>query len=66
MGPTGSASRSWCGVGRKTGDSLRAGLVAKLIAWGIDGIITDDPGRLTSMLAARGLRVPPRYLGEKR
>ena len=36
-------------------------LVQKLISWGIDGIITDDPGQLDSMLAARYLRVPPRY-----
>jgi glycerophosphoryl diester phosphodiesterase len=32
-----------------------------MIEWGVDGIITDDPGRLTSMLAARGWRVPVRY-----
>ena len=32
-------------------------LVAKMIDWGVDGIISDDPGRLISMLAARGLRV---------
>lgn len=31
-----------------------------MIDWGFDGIITDDPGRLISMLAARGLRVPDR------
>ncbi len=36
-------------------------LVAKMIDWKVDGIITDDPGRLNSMLAARGLRVPPNY-----
>jgi glycerophosphoryl diester phosphodiesterase len=33
-------------------------LVDKLISWGVDGIITDDPARLNSMLAARGLPVP--------
>jgi glycerophosphoryl diester phosphodiesterase len=33
-------------------------LVAKLIEWGVDGIITDDPGRLISMLAARGYALP--------
>ena len=44
----------------KLGTTFDAGLVAKLLSWGVDGIITDDPGRLTSMLAARGLRVPPR------
>jgi hypothetical protein len=27
----------------------------------VDGIITDDPGRLISMLAARGWPVPDRY-----
>ena len=32
-------------------------LVHQMIEWGVDGIITDDPGRLISMLAARGLRV---------
>ena len=42
-----------------------AARVAKLIDWGVDGIITDDPGRLISMLAARGLRVPPRYPAAK-
>lgn len=36
-------------------------LVDKLISWGIDGIITDDPARLISMLAARGYPVPNRY-----
>lgn len=33
-------------------------LVDKLINWGVDGIITDDPARLNSMLAARGMPVP--------
>jgi glycerophosphoryl diester phosphodiesterase len=37
-----------------------AKLVDKLITWGVDGIVTDDPGRLASMLAARGLHVPER------
>ena len=32
-----------------------------MIDWGVDGIITDDPGRLISMLAARGWPVPDRY-----
>lgn len=45
----------------KLGTTFDAGLVAKLISWGVDGIITDDPGRLSSMLAARGLRVPRRW-----
>ncbi len=33
-------------------------LVSKLIDWGVDGIITDDPGMLISMLAARNLPLP--------
>lgn len=44
----------------KLGTAFDAKLVAKMIDWGVDGIITDDPGRLISMLAARGLSVPPR------
>lgn len=40
-------------------------LTEKMIHWKVDGIITDDPGRLNSMLAARGMRVPPRYGCEK-
>ncbi|MBF0208800.1 MAG: glycerophosphodiester phosphodiesterase, partial [Oligoflexia bacterium] len=37
-------------------------LIDKLIDWGVDGIITDDPGHLTSMLAARGYEVPLRFI----
>ncbi len=36
-------------------------LVSKLIDWGVDGIITDDPGMLISMLAARNYQLPARY-----
>ena len=45
----------------KLGTAFDANLVARMIDWGVDGIITDDPGRLISMLAARGLPVPDRY-----
>ena len=45
----------------RLGTAFDAKLTAKMIDWKVDGIITDDPGRLSSMLAARGLRVPPRY-----
>jgi len=45
----------------KLGSAFNAELTAKMIDWGVDGIITDDPGRLTSMLAARSLPVPDRY-----
>jgi len=45
----------------KLGTAFDAQLAAKMIEWGVDGIITDDPGRLISMLAARGLPVPVRY-----
>ena len=44
----------------KLGTAFEGALTARMIDWGVDGIITDDPGRLASMLAARGLRVPPR------
>lgn len=45
----------------KLGTAFNAELTAKMIDWGVDGIITDDPGRLISMLAARGRPVPERY-----
>jgi glycerophosphoryl diester phosphodiesterase len=45
----------------KLGTAFDAKLTSKMVDWGVDGIITDDPGRLTSMLAARGLPVPNRY-----
>jgi glycerophosphoryl diester phosphodiesterase len=45
----------------KLGTAFDAKLAARMIDWGVDGIITDDPGRLVSMLAARGLPVPDRY-----
>ena len=45
----------------KLGTTFDAALTAKLIDWGVDGIITDDPGRLSSMLAARGQPAPQRY-----
>jgi len=47
----------------KLGAAFDATLAARMIDWGVDGIITDDPGRLISMLAARGLRVPERSAG---
>jgi len=45
----------------KLGTAFDAKLTAKMIDWGVDGIITDDPARLNAMLAARGLPVPDRY-----
>ena len=45
----------------KLGTAFDPKLVEKMISWGVDGIITDDPGRLNSMLAARGLKLPRRY-----
>jgi glycerophosphoryl diester phosphodiesterase len=44
-----------------SGTVFNAGLVSKLISWGVDGIITDDPGMLISMLAARNYPLPARY-----
>ena len=48
----------------KLGAAFDTVLVDKMISWGVDGIITDDPGRLSSMLAARGQRAPERYKAE--
>lgn len=44
-----------------SGSTFDPALVNKLIDWGIDGIITDDPARLNSIIAARGLPVPKSY-----
>jgi glycerophosphoryl diester phosphodiesterase len=45
----------------RLGTAFDSKLVGKMIKWGVDGIITDDPGRLISMLAVRGRRVPKRF-----
>jgi glycerophosphoryl diester phosphodiesterase len=44
-----------------SGTTFNVALVSKLIDWGVDGIITDDPGQLISMLAARGYSLPVTY-----
>jgi len=44
-----------------SGTVFNADLVSTLISWGVDGIITDDPGMLISMLAARNYPLPARY-----
>jgi glycerophosphoryl diester phosphodiesterase len=44
-----------------SGAAFDAALVSKLIDWGVDGIITDDPGQLISMLSARGYSLPATY-----
>lgn len=44
-----------------TGSAFDFKLTADHIKWGVDGIITDDPGQLISMLAARNQRVPQAY-----
>lgn len=36
-------------------------LINKLISWGVDGIITDDPAHLNVMLAARNYKIPKNY-----
>jgi glycerophosphoryl diester phosphodiesterase len=43
----------------RLGTAFDPKLVNQMIGWGVDGIITDDPGRLISMLAARGIRAHP-------
>ena len=45
----------------KLGTTFDPVLVDQLIGWGVDGIITDDPGRLSSMLTARGYQLHNRY-----
>lgn len=45
----------------KLGSIFDPAMVDRLIGWNVDGIITDDPARLMSMLASRAQRVPPRY-----
>ncbi len=40
------------------GTTFDISLVSKLIEWGVDGIITDDPGQLISMLSARKYALP--------
>jgi glycerophosphoryl diester phosphodiesterase len=44
------------------GTAFSSTLVNQMLDWGVDGIISDDPGRLTSILAVRKMRVPMRYL----
>jgi glycerophosphoryl diester phosphodiesterase len=44
----------------RLGTAFDGRLTAKMIDWGVDGIITDDPARVSSMLAARGLKGPER------
>lgn len=44
-----------------SGTTFNVNLVSELIEWGVDGIITDDPGMLNSMLAARNYHLPLRY-----
>jgi glycerophosphoryl diester phosphodiesterase len=44
-----------------SGQAFDPKIVKKMIDWGVDGIITDDPGRLASILAARGYPVPRRH-----
>ncbi len=44
-----------------SGTTFDVALVSKLIEWGVDGIITDDPGLLISMLAARDCSLPVTY-----
>ncbi|MDD3266148.1 MAG: glycerophosphodiester phosphodiesterase family protein [Burkholderiales bacterium] len=44
-----------------SGNAFNPEVVNRLIDWGVDGIITDDPARLNSILASRGMRVPQNY-----
>ncbi len=44
-----------------SGTAFNPQLIDKLIAWGVDGIITDDPASLNAMLASRGYPTPKTY-----
>ncbi|MFA5269511.1 MAG: glycerophosphodiester phosphodiesterase family protein [Methanoregula sp.] len=44
-----------------SGTAFNRQTVERMIDWGVDGIITDDPGQLISMLAARGYSIPRRF-----
>lgn len=44
-----------------TGNAFSYKATENLIKWGVDGIITDDPSQLVTMLIARGQRVPPTF-----
>ncbi|MBF0118409.1 MAG: glycerophosphodiester phosphodiesterase [Desulfobacterales bacterium] len=43
------------------GTSFPTDIYIRLIDWGVDGIITDDPGRLNSLLEARGYILPKSF-----
>lgn len=44
-----------------SGITFNIELIDKLITWGVDGIITDDPAKLNIMLKERGLAVPKKF-----
>jgi glycerophosphoryl diester phosphodiesterase len=44
----------------KSGSAFDETLVRRMLDWGVDGIITDDPARLRTLLEAEGRPVPPR------
>ncbi len=43
------------------GTAFDINVVKKMIDWNVDGIITDDPGQLNSMLAARNYPIPQNF-----
>ncbi|MFZ4115749.1 MAG: glycerophosphodiester phosphodiesterase family protein [Chthoniobacterales bacterium] len=43
------------------GSTFDPPMINKLISWGVDGIITDDPDKLRASLADHGLPLPPSY-----
>ncbi|MEN9946209.1 MAG: hypothetical protein RLZZ293_595 [Pseudomonadota bacterium] len=44
-----------------SGSAFNPQLIDKLINWGVDGIITDDPAQLNAMLASRNLPVAKQF-----
>ncbi|MBF0206145.1 MAG: hypothetical protein HQK53_04585 [Oligoflexia bacterium] len=48
-----------------SGTTFDPKMIERLINWGVDGIITDDPGHLISLLAARGFQLPIHFVFNK-
>jgi glycerophosphoryl diester phosphodiesterase len=48
----------------KVGTAFDIKTISLMIDWGVDGIITDDPKRLNSLLAAKGLPTPSQFKTE--
>jgi glycerophosphoryl diester phosphodiesterase len=45
----------------ESGNAFDPKRASQLIDWGVDGLITDDPGKLAKLLVAKGRKAPPVY-----